>query len=347
MAAARDPARRPDRVPVIPRIYGYAMGLSGWEVADVYCDARRSFFGRLRAQELIGYDDPFALYAYASMGAWEFGGDVKMPAGEYATAPSIARYPVTSEDDLERLRVPDDVLAAGSVPIMAEFARLQARHGLPVSFDAGSVFTDTANVVEPALFLKWLIKRPELAHHCLRLVTDFFVKMAEAWVGLFPGRVIVGFDGTPGEANTLISPRQFREFALPYLREVHDRALHLGVTYFHTHVCGDQNGNLPFYADVEYGGRAEPGMVSFAHEVDLGRALEVVGDRVVVMGNVDPSELRLASAERVFELAGDAVRTGKDAPLGFALMSGCEVPVGAPPYNLVAMLKAARVYGQY
>lgn len=347
MAAVRDPGRRPDRVPFVPRMYGFPMALSGWEVADAYGNAERSFRARIKAQETVGYDDPFALYAYASMGAWEFGGEVKMPAGEYGAAPSVARHPVTCEDDLEGLRVPDDVLAAGSVPIMLEFARLQAGHGLPVSLDLGTPFTDAANVVEPSLFLKWLVKRPDLVHHVLRIVTDFFLALAAEWVRLFPGRVIVGFDGTPSEANTLISGAHFRQFALPYMREVHARALDLGVTYFHTHICGEHNANLAALAEVPFGRTGQPGMVSFGHEVALTRAIEVMGEDVVIMGNVDPAEMRFGSPERVFELARDAVLAGKEAPVGFVLMSGCEVPVDTPLENLAAMLRAARTHGRY
>jgi uroporphyrinogen decarboxylase len=347
MAAVRDPGRRPDRVPFVPRVYGYPMTLCGWEVADAYTSPERSFRGRVRAQDVLGSDDPFALYAYASMGAWELGGEVEQPTGEYATAPTISRYPVTCEDDLERLSVPDDVLAVGCVPVMLEFARLQARHGLPVSLDLGTPFTDAANVVEPSLFLRWVGKRPDLAHHVLRVVTDFFLALARQWVGLFPGHVLVGFDGNPGEANTLISAAHFREFALPYMREVHEKALALGISYFHTHVCGEQNANLDDLRDVPYGRSDQPGMVSFGHEVAIPAAVEAVGDRAVVMGNVDPSEIRFASPERVYTLARQAVLEGKEAPVGFVLMSGCEVPVGTPPYNLVAMLRAAQVFGRY
>ncbi len=347
MAAVRDPDRRPDRVPFVPRVYGYPMALSGWEVADAYCDADRSFRARIKAQELAGYDDPFALYAYASMGAWEFGGEVKMPAGEYGAAPSITRHPVTCEDDLENLRVPADVLAAGSVPIMLEFARLQARNGFPVSVDLGTPFTDAANVVEPSLFLKWLVKRPDLVHHVLRTVADFFLALAAEWVRLFPGCVIVGFDGTPGEANTLISAAHFREFALPYMHEVHEKALDLGVSYFHTHICGEHNANLAALVEVPFGRPRQTGMVSFGHEVALTRAIQVMGEGVVIMGNVDPSEIRFGSPERVFEAAREAVLEGREAPGGFVLMSGCEVPVDTPLENLTAMLRAAQMFGRY
>ena len=88
-------------------------------------------------------------------------------------------------------------------------------------------------------------------------------------------------------------------------------------------------------------------MISFGHEVGLADAIEAVGDRVVVAGNVNPTLLQMASPETVWEASREAVLAGREAPLGFVLMTGCSVPIGAVPYNLFTMLKAAKQFGQY
>jgi uroporphyrinogen decarboxylase len=86
MQALLDPSRKPDRVPFIPFIFGFCPKNCGWEVADIYRDARKSFVSQLRAQEQYGYDGG-TLYGYAAIGAWEFGGEIKMPKGEFDQAP--------------------------------------------------------------------------------------------------------------------------------------------------------------------------------------------------------------------------------------------------------------------
>ena len=347
MQALLTPGVRPDRVPFVPFIFGFTTKNCGWDKADVYRDPVKSFVAQMRCVEQYGYDGG-ALYGYASAGAWEFGGTIKFPTGEWDQAPVVTHFPVETEDDVDRVRVPDDIMSAGAVPIMYEFSKMQDQAGMPVTVQMGSCFTCAGNMVEPSTLLRWMIKKPDLAHHLIGLQRDFFLKLAEKWTELFPGRMIMGFDGGPTEANALISPKQFAEFALPYAREVHEKALAMGITHFHTHSCGEQNGNLEMYREMEYGQPGgPPGMMSFGHEVDLTRAIEVMGDKVIIMGNVEPAEIQMGSAERVWELTKTAVLKGKDSPLGYVLMAGCEVPVDAPPYNIFTMLKAAKYYGQY
>jgi uroporphyrinogen decarboxylase len=347
MQALLTPGVRPDRVPFIPFIFGFTTRNCGWELADVYRDPERSFVAQMRSLEQYGYDGG-ALYGYASAGAWEFGGEIKWPLGEWDQAPTVTRHPVESEDDVDRIGVPDDVSTAGAVPIMMAFSKLQEQAGMPVTVQLGSAFTNAGNMVAPSTLLKWMVRKPDLAHHLIGLQRDFLLKVAKLWTDTFPGRMIMGFDGGPTEANALISPQQFKEFAFAYSHEIHEKALAMGVTHFHTHACGEQNANLPFYADMEFGHPGgPPGMMSFGHEVDLTRAIEMVGDKVVVMGNVEPAEIQMSPPEKVWELTKTAVLKGKEAPVGYVLMAGCEVPVNAPPYNIFTMLKACKAFGQY
>jgi uroporphyrinogen decarboxylase len=347
MQALLTPGVKPDRVPFIPFIFGFTALNCGWSIKDCYLDARRSFTAMLRTQEQYEYDGG-PLYGYAAVGPWEFGGEVKMPTGEFDQAPTILKYAVETEDDVDRLRVPEDIMQAGAVPIMYEFCKLQDSLGMPVTVQMGSAFTMAANTVEPSRFLRWMVKKPDVAHQLLRVVTDFLVQLGRKWVELFPGRMITAFDGGPTESNDLISKKQFEEFALPYYREIHEKSLAAGITHFFTHACGEQNLNLPLYREIEFGQPGgPPGMLSVGHEVDLTRAIEVMGDKAVILGNVEPAQILCGEPEVVWELTKEAVLKGRDAPVGYVLMSGCDVPPNAPPYNMFTMLKAARYYGQY
>ena len=99
----------------------------------------------------------------------------------------------------------------------------------------------------------------------------------------------------------------------------------------------------PREAELNYGHKdGPPGVMSFGHEVDLTDATSALGDKVIIMGNVELAEIQMSPPEKVWELTRDAVLKGKDAPLGYVLMAGCEVPVQAPRYNIFTMLKRRR-----
>ena len=187
----------------------------------------------------------------------------------------------------------------------------------------------------------WLIKKPDVVHHVLRVVTDFILKKAELWVREFGPENVMAFDLCI-ETNKLYSPRQFETFSFPYLKEVHEKVSEMGVAIFLSHICGEQNRNLPLWSQLEYGRR---GMVSVGREISLRAACEAFPQNVV-MGNVDPVTIQEGTAEEVLALSASASPRARHAA-GYALMSGCEIPPQAPPVNVSQMVKACREYGRY
>ena len=89
------------------------------------------------------------------------------------------------------------------------------------------------------------------------------------------------------------------------------------------------------------------GIVSFGHEVDLTTAIKYFGDDCVIAGNIEPQVIQNGTPQDVYELSKRCIQKAKDAPKGFILMPGCELPPMAPPYNVYMMMKAANDFGQY
>jgi uroporphyrinogen decarboxylase len=81
--------------------------------------------------------------------------------------------------------------------------------------------------------------------------------------------------------------------------------------------------------------------------VNLAEAKEVAGHRVVLLGNVVPANLLNNTPEQIDAEAKAICESMLDAPAGFILGSGCEVPINTPPENLDALIMAARKYGRY
>ena len=245
---------QPDRVPFFPlHISGFAAQNLGYPLAAMYKESERSFFAQVWTMEQYGYEC-IPMYSYACYGAWEFGGELKFPTSQYDQAPSIIKYPVESEADIERFEehgLPP-VTGRGSTPLNIEFSKLQKANRMPVQFVCGTPFTRAANVSGIERLFRWMIKKPELAKRLIRLVTDHLLEVARYWVATFGADCIIPYSGNPTETNQMISPKQFDEFCFPYSVELHEKILEIGVKRFVFHACGEQNLNLPRLAQVPW-----------------------------------------------------------------------------------------------
>ncbi|MDR3551725.1 MAG: uroporphyrinogen decarboxylase family protein [Clostridia bacterium] len=331
-----------DRVPFIHRGYGFCAKNTGFAVADIYEDPEKSYLAQKRTSEQYNSDGtPF--YTFVSYGSWEFGGEIKWPLDRYASGPSVAKRPVSTPADIERLVLPDPK-AAGCLPMLMEFAKLQEKNGDQIAFLCGSPFTHAANLCGVETFLGWLIEEPEIAHKAMRLMTDHILSVAQLFIETFGKGRVLARSAAPSESNSLISPRHFEEFAAPYLEELHQKVLDMGAERIYCHICGEQNANLERWSKIPFG---DPGMLSFGKEVTIEHAAEVFPNQIIC-GNLDPQIIAKAAPQEVYEQSKRVIEEGKKyAPGRFVFMSGCEIPAITPPYHIYMMQKAVEDCGWY
>jgi uroporphyrinogen decarboxylase len=334
--------RRPDRIPFIPMALGFCAKNVGYSIADIYENPEKSFWAQVWTQEMYGYDGSPS-YIYGSYGAWEFGGEIRFPKREWEQAPLVERFPVESEEDAWKLELPD-LKTSGSIPLTFEFFKLCKRYHMPILAPCGSPFTWAANLCGVEKFCRWMMKKPEVAHKLLRVVTDHLVQVAQYWVDNFGEGRVSGFSVMPTEANQVISPKQFEVFAFPYQKEAHEKLLQIGVSRFLCHVCGEHNLNLPYLAQVPMG---DGSILGFGHEVKLTAAIKYFGDSCIIGGNVEPAIIQNGTPQQVYELSKECIEEAKYSPRGFVLMPGCELPPQIPPYNVYVMKKAVSDFGWY
>lgn len=331
-----------DRVPFYPFASGFCARNVGYPLASIYSDAQRSFEAQLYAEEQYGFDwGP--VYGYASYGTWEFDGKIKMPGGDYEQAPSHAMFPVESEAELDNLTLPD-VRRAGCLPLAMEFSQLQAKQGTPITLVLGGNFTIAGNICPVEKICRWMLKKPELAHRILHLTTEHIVDVVSYWADTFGGEQVIVQIWEPLASNDLISPRQFEKFVLPYLQQSGKKILSTGVKHIFYHICGEQNLNLPYWAQVPMG---DPGICSVGSQIDITTAIKYLGDMAIIAGNIAPHIIQTAEPQQVYELCQKAMEAGKKAPRGFMLMPGCEMPPNTPPFNVYVMRKAIGDFGWY
>jgi uroporphyrinogen decarboxylase len=331
-----------DRIPFFSFVLGFCAKNVGYPVHTIYRDPERSFQAQVWTKEQYGYDsDPF--YGYASYGGWEFGGEIKFPEGEYEQAPSHGRFAVETEQDVTRLRLPD-VKTAGMLPLAMQFSRIQDEYGISPSVVVGGPFTIAGNICSVDQLCRWLIKKPELAHRLLQLATDHIIDIVQYWTDTFgTGRITIQI-WEPLTTNQIISPKQFEKFVLPFHVELHEKILVMGIKYLLFHICGEQNLNLPYWAQVPMGNRC---IISVGKEVDITKVIEYFGKTCVIAGNIEPTTIQTGKPWEIYELCRQTIEKGKHAIRGYVLMQGCEIPVNTPPYNLYTMKKAVDDFGWY
>ncbi|MHC1598692.1 MAG: uroporphyrinogen decarboxylase family protein [Candidatus Methanofastidiosia archaeon] len=340
--------KKPDRVPVNPFVMGYAAQITGISIGDYYADGDKCFEAQFAAMRLHGYDVT-PMYGYASAGPWEFGGEIGFPYKSGHSAPYVIKHPVNSIEDVENLEVPDfDKELPGAYGIADILGKRCYELGMPVTFQSGSTFTAASVVAETSLFLRWVIKEPKILHLLLDKVSDMYVNALEYFAEKYGAEKCMPFDGGPVESNTLLSPKQFKEFAYPPMEKLHMKIKELGFPAVLMHPCADQNLNIPYYIELRekmnWQGRY---IWLFGPETPVPDQIKAFGDHDIICGNVDPPSLQTRSYEEVVMMCKENIEQGKDSPSGFILAPGCEFPPGAAPIKLMAMMDAAEKFGRY
>jgi len=331
-----------DQVPLYHFLLGFCARNVGYEVADMYANPQKSYDAQAWTFEQYGIDGG-PDFGYASYGGCEFGGEIRMPEGEWQQAPSHVTFPVNSPEELDRLVLPDP-RTAGSLPLAMEFSRLQQQNGTPITVVLGGNFSVAGNICPPSMLCRWMLKKPDAAHRLLRMASDHILDVVRLWADTFGAENVMPNLWEPIAANDIISPKQFEQFALPYIKETNEQMLAMGIKHILYHICGEQNANLPLWAQIPMG---DPGLVTFGHQVTLTKAIEYFGDSCIVLGNVDSSLIQTGTPPQVYEACREAIVEAKDAPSGFMLMSGCELPPMSAPYNVHMMKKAVEDFGRY
>ncbi len=140
-------------------------------------------------------------------------------------------------------------------------------------------------------------------------------------------------------SSSLISPRQYEEFVLPYEQRLAARLRELGVPAV-LHICGKATRMLESMA------RSGCDCFEADWQVDLAEAKARLGDRMSIKGNLHTTALVNDAPQQVFEAARDAIQKAKRGG-GFILSSGCALGRDTPPENVDAMARAAVELGGY
>lgn len=343
--------KKPDRVPYFAFL--------GEEFSSVSVGKGIGLLFRDVPQALELYNKAQATYkwlytphiAYASAGAWELGGEIKLPKGEFDQAPSVVRHAATTEEEAMALKVPDDLSERAMVPIVKQLAQLllaqnPQRGAWRLVLHLEGTFTFASNMVGAATLARWVIKKPDAANHVLGVARDYIIKLGAYYKSLYGTDNILIWSGEPTSSNQLISPKIFEKYVSPFNLAVHEKVLGMGFPHYFKHICGDQKMNLPYWSRIPLSRPGYKGFASFGPEVELTEGAAARPNDVIV-GNLQPSHILAHTPEEVYQETRKIIEIGKKLPNGFMFSAGCAVPPIAPPENMLAITRALDDFGAY
>jgi len=345
--------RKPvDRMAIHPMALGFSAINSGREILSVYAD----FTGKepqevtLWLNEQYGFNQ-LPLTGYGNYGTVEFGGEIKMPSGEWSQSVTVARLPVTTEEEAWSWKSPPDARTAGfMVPMIMELSKREAERGAPfIQFILNGPWDVACSIAGIERLSKWTVQKPDVAHHILRLATDLNKDLVQYYIDTFGAERLFPFSTHAHTSGQIIGPKTFEQFCFPYIKEEHEWMMSKGIKHILNHCCGYHALNYPMWAQIPMG---DPGVISVAHDTDEDwpTPLESVCKLFpndIIFGNVEPAMFQIGTPEQVYELCRQCIEIGKKHKPGFVLAPGCELPPKASPYNVWQMTKAVDDHGWY
>ena len=340
MAASR---RQPtDCVPVAPYMGNHGAIIGGARIAEYCTNGQVMAQAQLKAWEIYGQDMlvPQSDNYYI---AQAFGVKLRFPEN---STPTVLAPAVQELDDIYRLKVPDPQ-TDGRMPVYLEAAnRIKREVGnqAAVRSPGTGSLSLAGHILGTEEFLTQLAiasgdpdgDEARAMRHLMELTSDALIAFLKA---IILAGADVAIMGDSLASIDMISPAMYREWALPYEKKVFKalRSFDAGKPFATLlHICGNMTPVLSDMAD------SGADLVEIDHKVSLRTAKQLIGDRVCLIGNLDPSAVLLyGSPDQVAEAAQKCIDDAGQGG-GFILGSGCELAYGTPQENVKAMIRIAR-----
>ena len=353
----------PDRVAVVPAInYRYLLPAIGVRFQDYYNDPevmlRSQILGQKWLMENVKTD------AHSITGAWVGGWTDFQNATEASAMGCEVVFPendipmvredgwIRDEKDLLRLESLDTInngLNSRQILFRREMMKIAEKY--PVRFLGGPVFypgenpalthtsngpfTNAAYLMGTTEVFTAILERPDFMRELLRIIVDKTI----AWLDYcwaeekIESREFAWTD----DLAAYLSAKTWQDVLLPFNQRLRDH-----FDWASMHMCGHTNHLLKMFTNQlkinEYQG--------FGWEVDLDRIADIMGGKVVLLGNVSPLIISDGTPDDVKQATRLVIE--KLAPCkGIIIQDGNNIAPGSAVENINAMMEAAEEFGRY
>lgn len=321
----------PDTVPIIPVIDGYyAPQVIGRANDECFMDGGCLAAALEGALERYGYDGTLA-----EMGLGSHPNVLGCPVEvEGNDVPLVVDTVVRDRRDLEKLAEPDPWSERKMEPVRRLVDSVGAGHAVLGS--VRSPFEYAATVRGLVDFMTDFYRDPEFVHELIAATKPATLAVGRALIEAGVDALVIKDSFA---SSSMISPDHYRRFAFPAEAEVIGELA--GEVPVILHIC---RNSMPILAEMARTGAA---VLELDSPVDLAGARRVVGEGIVLKGNIDAVAVMekgsVADVEQAVRVAIEAAA----AEGRFILSTGDSIPLAAPEENVAALVEYGRKYGRY
>lgn len=323
----------PDATPVMLHNFMMAAAESGISMSRYRSDPEAIARAMTNAVEKYGYDGILVDVDTATM-AGALGVPVLFPEDE----PAICHRQSLSSLEQVRDLQPVDIRSYHGIQVWLESVRLLKQQFGDEVYIRGNCdqcpFSLAGSMRGAAEWMMDLMDPDNheevirLLEYCTEAAIQFIRLMAAAGAHMLS-------NGDSPAGPSVVSPRIYRTFALPYEKRVVATAHELNLPYL-LHICGKTE--LILEDMVSTGADA----LELDYKTDPRRARDVLAGRAVFVGNLDPTNvLAMGTRYVVEEKTRELLHVFSGNPR-FILNAGCAIPSSTPPENIQAMIEVAR-----
>lgn len=326
-----------DRIPALPFYDSSSGKIAGMTHREKRSDAEHIAKAQIVTYQKMGQDGATIEYGLHGVGhacgsVWDNPEDA---------VPAIVEHVIKSLDDVATLNLSDirkenDPWLKSNLDATV-ICLEEIGDECPVGSSLPGPMTAAASIIPIETLLKGTRKQPEQVEELL----DFCVEAINYVVDEF---LALGAEPTicdPVASYNIMPVRDYESLVLPRTQKIfshiHDRGAEGAY-----HICGNTTAMTQLM--VESG----CDMLSIDTAVSLKFAKETVGDKVPIVGNVDPNlTMLLGNKDSIRRNMKENLRDAWDSPCGYIISTGCDIPINSPLENNYYFMEIARELGKW
>lgn len=322
-----------DRLPCNPVVANGVARVLGCKISEFNTNAKTIADAQIASYRKFGYD---GVRIFTDLFSWAeaMGAEITFPEDNTA---DLKKPAINDISEISKLK-PANPYKDGRLPIHIDAMKYlidELGDEVPCTGVITGPFTNIFFLIGVEKMFKLFFKCPEAVHKICEVSLETCINYAQAVIdeGLTPTI------SEPMSSCTIINPKHFREFGKPYIKKLVEFIKSKGkpVTI---HICGKTE---KIWEDI-----VEMGVDGFSVDnvIDLKYCKDQIGNKVKILGHVDPSSIMYSgTTEEVRKAVIKCVQQAWDTPKGYVIMSGCGLPIETPLKNIQAMMDAAREIG--